>query len=132
MASFPTGSPHVADADDDAAQLLEVPIRLFATERDFNRRAMKRQRSTFQVSFRIGGVRETAPGNEMSDRGLSFFSCAKLTRGDEVELLLCQGGRTTSLRSVVRHVRGGKIGVRFERFTTELPTIFTDKGALDL
>ena len=132
MASSPTGSSHEVGADDDAVQLLETPIRLFATERDFNRRAMQRQRTAFQVSFRIGGVRETAPGNEISDRGLSFFSCAKLTRGDEVELQVCQGGRTTSLRSIVRHVKGGKIGVQFERLTTEVPTIFTGKGALDL
>src|SRR5438132_1901628 len=90
MASSPTGSPREVDDDDEADQLLEAPIRLFATERDFNRRAMQRQRSPFQVSFRIGGVRETAPGNELSDRGLSLFSSAKMTGGEEVELFLCQ------------------------------------------
>src|SRR5437763_14857975 len=85
MASSPTGSPREVDDDDEAAQLLKAPIRLFATERDFNGRAMQRQRSPFQVSFRIGGVRETAPGNELSDRGGSFVPGAKMTRGDQRE-----------------------------------------------
>ena len=104
------------------------------SERDFNRRALPRKRSQFHVSFRFGGNMEMARGIDVSESGLAFYSGAKITQGQELELVLCPtvSGPRTSLKSVVRHARGGKIGVQFERLTLEQRSMLMNAVALSL